>query len=98
MFIQKLAIISSLIFLTACVQKPVDTLTKSVTDISEIKGLEGCSFYTLSPKDTPVMYVVRCKNSSSEVLSHSSGKTRYQVNLIDDASSIDEASERLKCE
>lgn len=96
--LRKISIVCACVFLTACIERqPVESWNTETVDLSAMKGLEGCSMFFLKMRNMGgVTYVIRCKGAETNMISHSSGKSKQQMTLIDDnSSSIDERIEKL---
>lgn len=90
-------LVMSLPIMVGCTNTQDDWTTK-VVSLSTVTGLEDCNLITVNRGNyTPSIQVVRCGDAKTTSMTQTSGKTKKQINLIEDGNleKVDTEIERL---
>ncbi len=91
-------LVMSLPLIVGCSTNTQDDWTTTVVSLSTVTGLEDCKLITVNRGNvTPSIQVVRCRDAKTTSMTQTSGKTKKQINLIEDGNleKVDTEIERL---
>ena len=91
-------LVMSLPIMVGCSTNTQDDWTTKVVSLSTVTGLEDCNLITVNRGNyTPSIQVVRCGDAKTTSMTQTSGKTKKQINLIEDGNleKVDTEIERL---
>ena len=91
-------LVMSLPLIVGCSTNTQDDWTTTVVSLSAVTGLEDCKLITVKRGNfTSSIPVVRCGDAKTTSMTQTSGKTKKQINLIEDGNleKVDTEIERL---